>query len=693
MDSVLTIGFVVSLLALLAALLFFAMDRREPGCGFLVWGLAVAAVEVGLAGLSAAALLPEHMLDWQRVRLLVSALLPGPWLALSLIYARGNYREFLRLWRGPIILMMLVPPLVAALAWSHLVVGVRMEVDRLYWPMELGRPALLLLGVEIIGAGLVLMNVERTLREARGTMRWRVKYFVAGVAVIFVARLFVQGQAMLNRAIHPVLEPLPALALAVGCLMLLLARRRSQRLHVDLYVSTRMAFGSMAVLLAGAYLAALGLTAHFIADQDGEGGVLVRSGILLAGLALLLLLVLSDRVRVVARRLVTRHLRRPSFDYRQLWHVFSERTLPAQHPADLARAVTGLVSDTFDVLSVSLWLLEEDRRLRLGSSTALTGASIAASVPAPVLEELARLDAPVDLDLARGDWVEWLRRTNPAHFREGGHRHGMALRASGELVGFITMGDRVNGLPFTLEELELFKILGDQTATRLLALRLAERRLAAQQVEAFQLMSAFLVHDLKNTASSLTLTLQNLPVYFNDATFREDARRTIASGVGKMNETIRRLSTLRQKMEIRPREVAFREWFSETLRGLENQAPGALRWVDGPDRTLRFDPEQMQGVVTNLVLNARDASAAGQSVEISAECREGIAVISVRDQGAGMSADFVEQRLFRPFQTTKAAGLGIGLFQSRMIVEAHGGRIEVESQPGQGSTFRVWFPA
>jgi len=105
------------------------------------------------------------------------------------------------------------------------------------------------------------------------------------------------------------------------------------------------------------------------------------------------------------------------------------------------------------------------------------------------------------------------------------------------------------------------------------------------------------------------------------------------------------------------------------------------------------DREQIQSVVTNLLLNARDAVAPGGRIQVRTERQEGRVVLSVADNGCGMSPEFVKGSLFRPFQSTKKNGLGIGMFQSRMIVEAHRGSIQVDSEPGRGTTVRVSLPA
>jgi signal transduction histidine kinase len=104
------------------------------------------------------------------------------------------------------------------------------------------------------------------------------------------------------------------------------------------------------------------------------------------------------------------------------------------------------------------------------------------------------------------------------------------------------------------------------------------------------------------------------------------------------------------------------------------------------------DRDQIQKVLINLVLNATEAVGSPGEIRVSTDQIDGWAVLSVRDNGCGMSKEFIERSLFRPFQTTKSRGMGIGLFHSKKIVEAHHGRIEVESDAGNGSTFRVMLP-
>jgi len=226
----------------------------------------------------------------------------------------------------------------------------------------------------------------------------------------------------------------------------------------------------------------------------------------------------------------------------------------------------------------------------------------------------------------------------------------------------------------------------------LLNLRLTDELMLAKELEAFQTMSAFFVHDLKNATSSLSLTLQNLRVHFDDPQFRADALRGIANTLNRINMHIGRLSVLRKKLELKPVELDLNQLVIETLENL-NGVPGVeLTKEFHPLPKVLVDREQIQNVMTNLLLNAREAVGTNGRIRVETNQRDGRAVVSVADNGCGMSPDFLRDSLFRPFQTTKKKGLGIGMFQSKMIVEAHRGNIEVESEPGKGTKFGVVLP-
>lgn len=244
---------------------------------------------------------------------------------------------------------------------------------------------------------------------------------------------------------------------------------------------------------------------------------------------------------------------------------------------------------------------------------------------------------------------------------------------------------------FSLEDLDLLKTIADQVAVTLLNIRMTNRLGQAKEMEAFQTMSAFFVHDLKNLASKLSLTMQNLPIHFDNPEFRSDALRAISDSVAKINTMSGGLSLLRQKIVLQPTETDLNELVANTLHTLNGCKASIVQDLKPISKCL-MDSEQIQKVLTNLTLNANEAVGNGGEICVATEQINDWIVLSVSDNGCGMSKEFIEKSLFHPFQTTKKQGLGIGLFHSKMIVEAHKGRIKVESEEGKGSTFRVMLP-
>jgi len=153
-----------------------------------------------------------------------------------------------------------------------------------------------------------------------------------------------------------------------------------------------------------------------------------------------------------------------------------------------------------------------------------------------------------------------------------------------------------------------------------------------------------------------------------------------------------RLSLLTRELELHRSEVDLNALVQATITELRTAFKATLTYVPSTLPKVRLDPEQIQKVLENLLLNAYEATGTHGEIRVETQQQDAWAVLTVQDTGCGMSQAFMEQALFRPFQTTKSQGLGIGLFHSRTIVDAHRGRIEVESEEGHGSTFRVLLP-
>jgi putative PEP-CTERM system histidine kinase len=550
----------------------------------------------------------------------------------------------------------------------------------------------------LAGSILILLNLERTFRASVGTLRWRIKFMLMGVGLLFVVRVYTTSQGLLFLGVDQSVEGLNAATVLVASLLTLRSFFRSGHLDLDVYPSQSVLRGSVTVLLAGVYLLAVGVCARLVAELGGSEVFALEALLGLMSLVLLVLLLQSDRLRMRVGHFVSRHFQRPVYDYRTVWRKFIEGTTSQVESPELSRSVVKLVAEVFQTLSVAIWLVDDKKEnLVLTASTFLSEAegrelALGRDQTAEVLSYFQQNVQPMDLESSKAECAAWLRRMHPSEFHNRENRVCLPLIARGETLGLMILGDHVGGIAFSIQDLDMLKCVGDHVTASLLNVQLGQKLLQAKELEAFQTMAAFFVHDLKNAASTLSLMLKNLPVHFADPAFREDALRGVSKSVAHINHVIGRLGLLRRELKIRPVESDLNEMLGEALAGLESESDFQIAKELSPLPKLTLDREQIAKVLTNLVLNAKESMSGRARIQIATRHEPPWVVLTVRDGGCGMSADFIQRSLFRPFQTTKKNGLGIGMFQSKMIVEIHGGRIAVASEPGQGSTFQVFLP-
>jgi putative PEP-CTERM system histidine kinase len=691
--------FLAAALSALFAVAVAVWKRSSPASWFFVAGMLLLALESVFAGFTVRAGDIGEVAFWQRWAFLAKAFVPGVWLCFSLTYSRGEHREFLRKWRVLIAASFIVPVGCGAIFGGD-VLHVLADPDHPnVWWLRFGLPGQILNGALLVGTILILANLEKRFRAAIGTMQWRIKFVVLGLAILFGARLYSHSQALLFSGQQLGLAEVDACGLIIGCLLMSVAYARRGFADIDVYPSHAVLQSSVTIFLAGIYLFVVGVLAHLVAFLGGASSLQFQAFVVLAAIAVLATLLLSDRIRQRIHRFVSRHFKRPEHDFRNVWTSFTLRTASVLDQTQLCVASTKLVSETFNVLSVTMWVIDDRRdRMVTGWSTSqeetLAEGAPAALPASTIIAELCARRRPFDLDEIQMEWAEALKAWCPRHFaNKGGHRFAVPLFSGERCVGLLILADRVNGIRYTVEEFDLLKCIGDHIAMCLLNLRLTEELISARQLEAFQTMSAFFVHDLKNAAASLSLMLQNLPIHFDDPAFRADALRGIGNTVERINHLITRLGVLRNKLELKAVECDLNQLAQEAL---QNSRAGndEVRWIEKLALVPKImaDAEQLQNVFTNLLINAREAVNGRGEVIIETAQRNGRVVFSVTDNGCGMSPAFLRDSLFRPFSTTKKKGLGIGMFQSKMIVDAHHGDIEVESEPGKGTTFRVILP-
>ena len=239
------------------------------------------------------------------------------------------------------------------------------------WGLRLNEPAKILNVLILVSTVLILMNIERTFRAAVGTMRWRIKFLVLGLAVIFGARIYTRSQALLFSDYSPSQLSVEATALLIGCALIAVAYVRTGFSEIDVYPSRAVLHTSVTVLLTGAYLFVVGVLAQVVARFGGTAGFPIAAFVVLLGVAILAVLLLSDRARQSLQLFVSRHFKRPQHDFRQIWARFTQSLSVALDETALGTIAARLISETFGALSVSTWLFDEqgERLIRVSSTS------------------------------------------------------------------------------------------------------------------------------------------------------------------------------------------------------------------------------------------------------------------------------------------------------------------------------------
>jgi len=221
----------------------------------------------------------------------------------------------------------------------------------------------------------------------------------------------------------------------------------------------------------------------------------------------------------------------------------------------------------------------------------------------------------------------------------------------------------------------------------------ADRLLSeSRQFEAYNRFAAFIMHDLKNVIAQQSLVVRNAEKYRDDPEFIDDALDTVANSVQRMQRLLDQLK--RGHGTIQVERVDLARLLAETVIQHSDRAP-APRAICDQEREWRLsvDRERLAAVLGHLVTNAQDASSPDGEVRLLVEREGEWLVLAVEDDGSGMDENFVRERLFTPFDSTKGTkGMGIGAYQARQFVESAGGEVRVTSTPGKGTRFELRFP-
>jgi len=658
---------------LLLGLYVLVSSRALPNVLFSLASFCLAAVQFGIFMLQRS----TSPSPWLHVALAGTCLAPTLWTAFSLVFARRNYKEWLSKWKLPLSAMGVTSLAFLLVPTSLLISGTSRSDGG--WAIYLGPAGVYLCAFAIVSMVLVLFNLEATFKE--GKRRLKLTTFASvGAAVIY---LYAGGKALLFRYVE--MSSLEGCSVAMFCASLLAgyAIVRYNLLESTVAVSRQVVYSSLTFLLAGAFLLTMGVFGGFIYGFGGHYGRVFASAVMFWGTFVALMVATSERTRREIKEFVDRHFYRYVHDYRREWAEFSRRI----------SSIIGL-EETLDVVmdfaceavgaEKAVLLLEESGRFRSVRTKGVPECEVSVEGSSSFVEALRAgdvmraSDLPVE-DLEDGEVLSELEVFVPLSTKEG-------------LIGILALGKKASGRKYYGDDFVFLRTFSHQAAVAINNARLAERLAVSKGLESLYKLSSFVVHDLKSSVSMLSMLVENARENFSDPQFQMDALATISDTVAKMKRLMYRISGMSKGPTVGTCDI------NEAVKAVvERTVPSSSNgvWIKvelGKVPPVSVAREQVETVVQNILSNALDAVGREGSIEIRTFEDGNFVSLTISDDGSGMSKEFMEKRLFKPFQTTKEGGLGIGLYQVKEIVDSHGGKVDVESAEGRGTTFTVKLP-
>ena len=531
--------------------------------------------------------------------------------------------------------------------------------------------------------GIVLF--ENLYRNSSEESRWSVAPICIGLGGVFAFDLAVYSDFFLLRREDTLFLSARAVADAIAVPFIALAMARNRNWRIDIHVSRSVVFHTATFVVSGAFILAVAVVGTVLRAYGGEWGLVAQFSILFGAILVLALALASGSVRSRVKRIIADNFFSHRYDYRGEWVKFID-ALSSADSANLYERVLKAIADIVDSPAGALWVRQDgDYRPAASWNMQLAGATTVVHESEFIASfengaKICRLD-----DLSVSVLPQAFANALPAWI-------AVPLPHQGGLLGFLLLTRPRAPLTLDWEVLQLLATVARQAAAHIAeaqsAMALADAKLLSDYSKRF----AFVVHDIKNLVSQLSLVLSNAERFWSEPAFQQDALQTIRSSVDRMNKLLQQLKSVRTAgkdnsradVEDVAREVAatLNRSGARVLTVFSPQVPQAL-----------MDPTALHSALTHLVNNGLEASHDQGIVTIKVDASGDHVTIDVSDHGPGMESSFIQSELFRPFRSTKTSGYGIGVFQVRELARAAGGDLVVDSTLGRGTTMRLVLPA
>ena len=542
-----------------------------------------------------------------------------------------------------------------------------------------------------------IVFVEQVYRNTRTEQKWAIKYMCLGLLGMFVYDFYMYADGLLYQRIDPALWQARGFIYALTVPLLGISVSRDPLWSPEIFISRRVVFHTTTLLTSGIYLLIMGIAGYYVRDFGGTWGLVAQALFLFVTILILALFLSSRRIRARVTVLVNKHFYPYKYDYREEWSRFIRTISASSEERELYHNTIKSIAQIIESPGGMLWLREDNGFFVCVDTWEMEHINDREPTETSLPKFMEDHEFVISVDefleqpevynrLGYLELPEWVKKVHPWLI--------VPLIYNDLLIGFIVLDHAsARKRTFNWEDSDLLKTAARQVAAFLEQMNAAKALAEARQFESFNKVSTYVVHDIKNLVAQLSLISSNAEKHKDNPLFMEDVFKTINNSVGKMNKMMEVLSG---KVESNNSSTLNIVSVLEELvhnRQIAGGKPVPILGCESTTIFVKADKNQLLAILGHLVQNAQDATDDDGKITISQKrSTEGV-VIEIEDNGSGMSDDFISNKLFKPFKTTKGSkGMGIGVYEAREIILAIGGHIEVSSSVGAGTCFKLTIP-
>ncbi|WP_207678946.1 XrtA/PEP-CTERM system histidine kinase PrsK [Desulfonema magnum] len=536
-------------------------------------------------------------------------------------------------------------------------------------------------------------RLERFWRSLSPTQRWEYKFLIIGSYLIGCTVCWAVSYRFIYHRMSFDHYLLLSVIFIFAWGLMIYAVVRHRLLNRKLFVSRKVVYASLAPLLFGLYLIVVSLISMVMHYLSLPLPIVLLWLLWIAGLVFIALMIVSGKVRHDVKYFISTHFYINKYEYRDEWLAFSRLLRGAMTETQVVNALHEVMSKSLYTNTMFIWIGDEKQGYRL------------------VFHKGVPIEREKDYHLSADHSLITLLNTTDRYYVKRTKYNicqfpvnkffpqlslvlFVPLTIGEHTVGIVGVGPEFTGGLYGQDDFDLLTALCTQAASALMVVRMAEKLAMLRQKEAWNIMSAFILHDVKNAASMLSLIRENATAHLHDPEFQQDMLDAIDDSLKRMNKVQYRLSAVKREIEPFWQEIELCGWLQNFYRKLEKRLQGlTVNFCSEAAIPVKTDTELLSRLMENLLLNALEAGGTGTVVEVKISYDANQQVnIELTDNGPGISAALLPDVLFEPFKTTKAGGSGIGLWQVKRLTAILGGDIIAENSDNGGARFVITLP-